>query len=99
MAISFLPSPSERMVNQFIHLQFTTAAIPVLSNRNLRECLCRYFRPTGLAFDAKGRLFMASEPTGEIFLIGQSDGSTVDSAMLEISAPRQHKLAESELPL
>jgi hypothetical protein len=41
------------------------------------------FRPTGLAFDSKGRLFMASEKTGEIWVIGRADGSSVDSVTLE----------------
>jgi sugar lactone lactonase YvrE len=48
-----------------------------------RSCI----RPTGLAFDAKGRLYMAAEVTGEIFVIERNDGRSVDSVTLESSPP------------
>jgi len=41
------------------------------------------FRPTGLAFDAKGRLYMASDATGEIWVIGRDDDKSLDSLTLE----------------
>jgi hypothetical protein len=41
------------------------------------------FRPTGIAFDSKGRLYMASDATGEIWLITRTDGKSVDSSTVE----------------
>jgi hypothetical protein len=41
------------------------------------------FRPSAIAFDPRGNLYMASEVSGEIYMIGREDGSTVDSVTLE----------------
>jgi hypothetical protein len=46
-----------------------TAAIPVMENSNTRSCPNSCFRPVGLAFDSKGRLFMSSDSSGEIYVI------------------------------
>lgn len=44
------------------------------------ECL----RPAGIAFDSKGRLFMANDRApGEIFVIVRNDGKSVDSSTAE----------------
>jgi hypothetical protein len=66
-----------------------TAAIPILSMENLRSCgkgsvgnIC--FRPAGIAFDSKGRLFMASDATGEIYVITRTDGAPVDSVGVDV---------------
>ncbi|KAF2681598.1 soluble quino protein glucose dehydrogenase [Lentithecium fluviatile CBS 122367] len=48
----------------------TTAAINVMSNPNNGNCPSRCFRPADLAFDAKGRLFMTSDNTNEVWVIG-----------------------------
>jgi glucose/arabinose dehydrogenase len=48
----------------------TTAAINVMSNPNNGNCPSRCFRPVGLAFDSKGRLFMSSDSTNEVWIIG-----------------------------
>ena len=37
------------------------------------------FRPVGVAFDAKGRLYMSSDSTGEIYVIEREDGGSVDA--------------------
>ncbi|CZT50154.1 related to L-sorbosone dehydrogenase [Rhynchosporium secalis] len=47
----------------------TTAAFNILYNPNNANCPSRCFRPTTLAFDAKDRLFMTSDSTGEIYVI------------------------------
>ena len=68
----------------------TTAAIPILSIADTSACKSWFpgpacsFRPTGLAFDSHGNLFMASEASGEIYVIGREDGASVDSVTLEI---------------
>ncbi|RYP03100.1 hypothetical protein DL764_005383 [Monosporascus ibericus] len=41
----------------------------IMQNRNDSQCPRNCFRPTGLAFDSKGRLFMTSDATGELFVI------------------------------
>jgi hypothetical protein len=60
-----------------------TAAKAIVKNVNNGRCPNGCFRPTGLAFDAKGRLYMASDTTGEIFLIGRKDGKATDAVSLE----------------
>jgi hypothetical protein len=51
----------------------------------MRTCgiLSKCFRPTGIAFDSKGRLFMASDSSGEIYVITRTDGRSVDSLTAE----------------
>lgn len=57
----------------------TTAAIDIVSNPDLSKCPDNCFRPAGLAWDSKGRLFMSSDSTGEIYVITKQDGSGVNS--------------------
>ncbi|KAF2793095.1 soluble quino protein glucose/sorbosone dehydrogenase [Melanomma pulvis-pyrius CBS 109.77] len=47
-----------------------TAAINVMSNPTNGNCPSRCFRPVDLAFDAKGRLFMTSDSSNEVWVIG-----------------------------
>ncbi|KAG9234928.1 hypothetical protein BJ875DRAFT_289184 [Amylocarpus encephaloides] len=47
----------------------TQAGVHVMSNSNMGGCPYNCFRPSGLAFDNKDRLFMSSDSTGEIFII------------------------------
>jgi hypothetical protein len=49
----------------------TTAAIDIFSNVDNKACPDNCFRPTGLAFDSQGRLFMSSDATGEIYVIAR----------------------------
>lgn len=58
----------------------TTAAIDIITNPDLSRCPRNCLRPVGLAFDSKGRLFMTSDSTGEIFVITRGDGRSVDEA-------------------
>lgn len=54
-----------------------TAITDIMSNPDVTKCgqIVPYvwnkdcFRPAGLAFDKKGRLFMSSDETGEIWVI------------------------------
>jgi len=54
-----------------------TAAVDVVSNANLSACPDACFRPVGLAWDTKGRLYMSSDTTGEVFVVTHEDGSGV----------------------
>jgi hypothetical protein len=72
-----------------------TAAIPILTRKDMTSCgrpsvgkVC--FRPTGLTFDSKGRLLMASDATGEIWVITRTDGKSVDSSSVEELEALQH---------
>jgi hypothetical protein len=46
-----------------------TAEIPVMENSNTGACPNSCFRPVGLDFDKKGRLYMSSDSSGEIYVI------------------------------
>lgn len=48
----------------------TTATTSVMANSNNSACPNSCFRPVGLTWDSKGRLFMSSDTSGEIYLIG-----------------------------
>ncbi|KAH8686163.1 soluble quino protein glucose/sorbosone dehydrogenase [Tricladium varicosporioides] len=48
----------------------TSAAINIMQNGAMGSCPNSCFRPTGLAWDSKDRLFMSSDTTNEIFIIG-----------------------------
>jgi glucose/arabinose dehydrogenase len=71
-------SPSKGMPTE--PADSTKAVIPIMSNVDNSKCPDGCFRPVGLAFDSKGRLFMSSDSTGEIYLITKTDGSSVQSA-------------------
>ena len=57
----------------------TTAAIDIFANVDTNACPDHCFRPTGLAFDSQGRLFMSSDATGEIYVISRSPTTSNDS--------------------
>ncbi|GMK57986.1 hypothetical protein CspeluHIS016_0500180 [Cutaneotrichosporon spelunceum] len=63
------------------------AAVPVLSNKDLSKCPKDCFRPVGLAWDTQERLFVASDTTGEIYVLANDGGgnsggnSTEDSGV------------------
>ena len=50
-------------------LSSKSAAITVMENPNTGSCPRGCFRPVGLEFDSKKRLFVSSDSTGEIFVI------------------------------
>jgi hypothetical protein len=56
----------------------TNSWTPILSNANVTDCPNGCFRPAGLTWDSKGRLYMTSDTTGEIYIITANDGSGVD---------------------
>lgn len=54
----------------------TTAALDIFANADNDACPDNCFRPTGLAFDTQGRLFMSSDSTGEIYVIARESTSS-----------------------
>jgi hypothetical protein len=53
-----------------------TAATDIFSNANLSNCPDACFRPVGLALDSKGRIFVSSDATGEIYVLVKTSTST-----------------------
>jgi len=64
-----------------------TSFVPVLSNVNNSRCPGNCFRPVGMAFDKQGRMFMASDASGEIYVIMQEKGAVGRGMLL----PRQEQ--------
>ncbi|KAF2667815.1 soluble quino protein glucose dehydrogenase [Microthyrium microscopicum] len=56
----------------------------IMSNPDNTKCPGSCFRPVGLAFDSKGRLFMTSDATGEIYVITATNGTGVDTASIAV---------------
>ena len=57
-----------------------TAAIDIMANHDVTTCYkSDCFRPVGLAWDSKGRLFMSSDTTGEIYAIMRKNGEPTSS--------------------
>ncbi|KAF1814325.1 soluble quino protein glucose dehydrogenase [Eremomyces bilateralis CBS 781.70] len=54
-----------------------TAAIDIMANSAMDQCPNGCFRPVGLAFDPKGRLFVSSDSTGDIIVVTRRDGAPV----------------------
>jgi len=53
----------------------TEAILPVFTNEDNSNCPDGCFRPVGLAWDSKGRLFVSADASGEIYVITREDGS------------------------
>ncbi|RBA09083.1 hypothetical protein FPRO05_07363 [Fusarium proliferatum] len=53
----------------------TNATTPIIYNKDLTKCPDDCFRPVGLAWDSKGRLWFSSDKTGEIFVLNHKSGS------------------------
>lgn len=57
-----------------------TALTYIAQSKNLQKCRkTNCWAPVGLAWDSKGRLFMSTDYTGEIYVILRSDGSGPNS--------------------
>lgn len=52
-----------------------TATTDILANADNSVCPQNCFRPVGIAFDSKGRLFVSSDATGEIYAIEKDSTS------------------------
>jgi hypothetical protein len=57
----------------------------IMRNADNTQCPQNCFRPVGLAFDSKGRLFMSSDKTGEIYMVTSEDGGSIDSKTLNVT--------------
>ncbi|RMZ88932.1 hypothetical protein DV736_g3851, partial [Chaetothyriales sp. CBS 134916] len=57
-----------------------TAVNDVFANQDESRCPHHCFRPVGMALDHKGRIFMSSDTSGEIYLISARSGSSPNAA-------------------
>ena len=58
----------------------TTAVTYIAQSKSVTTCSSsKCWRPVGLAWDSKGRLFMSSDATGEIYAIEKTDGSGINN--------------------
>lgn len=52
-----------------------TAEVDIMTNPDNSKCPDQCFRPVGLALDSKGRVFMSSDSTGEIYVLAKTGAS------------------------
>lgn len=58
----------------------TTALSDIMTNPDHKVCPDKCFRPVGLAWDTKGRLWMSSDTTGELFVLQRSTATPTATA-------------------
>lgn len=74
-----------------------TAAQDIFSNPDTTVCPGSCFRPVGLALDGKGRLFVSSDSSGELYvLVKTGEGSESESPTSTGSAPAATSSKESK---
>ncbi|EXJ59306.1 uncharacterized protein A1O5_12187 [Cladophialophora psammophila CBS 110553] len=61
-------------------LQSKTAARDIFANADNSECPDDCFRPVGMAIDDRGRIFVSSDASGEIYLISKVSGGNGSSS-------------------
>ncbi|OAP55167.1 hypothetical protein AYL99_10867 [Fonsecaea erecta] len=61
-------------------LQSTTAARDIFANADNSKCPDDCFRPVGMAIDDRGRIFVSSDASGEVYLVSKvSEGNATPS--------------------
>jgi glucose/arabinose dehydrogenase len=87
-----------------------TAATDVFGNEDDSVCPGDCFRPVAMAIDSKGRIFLSSDATGEIYLVtrdeaavgtptGQNNGSTTASPSASATSSSARNLSSSSFIL
>ncbi|KAG9552117.1 soluble quino protein glucose dehydrogenase, partial [Aureobasidium melanogenum] len=67
-----------------------TAAVDIFGNANNSVCPNDCFRPVAMALDSRGRIFLSSDATGEIYLVTRDEsaaGTPTTSASSSTSSP------------
>jgi glucose/arabinose dehydrogenase len=64
-----------------------TALTDIFTNANASECSNLCLRPVGLAMDNKGRIFMSSDASGEIWVLVKSDPASSSGSSTSTSSP------------
>lgn len=69
----------------------TTALTDIMTNADNSKCPDDCFRPVGLALDSKGRLFMSSDATGEIYVLAKTSNPTASESSTASPSPTAKK--------
>ncbi|KAL9614853.1 MAG: hypothetical protein Q9167_000686 [Letrouitia subvulpina] len=72
-----------------------TSITDIFQNVDNSKCPQNCFRPVGIAFDNRGRLFMSSDASGEIYVITRDMKSEEVSATTTSSSPSSTEASES----
>lgn len=54
----------------------TNSLIDIMTNGDASKCPSSCFRPVGLAMDSKGRIFVSSDATGEIWVLAKTNSTS-----------------------
>lgn len=57
-----------------------TSLTDIMTNADNSKCPGSCFRPVGLALDSKGRVFMSSDSTGEIYVLAKTAASATTTS-------------------
>jgi hypothetical protein len=71
-----------------------TSLTDIMTNANLSACPNSCFRPVGLALDSKGRFFLSSDATGEIYVLAKTGASATGTATTTSANPTATKKSE-----
>ena len=71
-----------------------TAIIDIFGNADNSVCPSKCFRPVGMAFDGKGRLFVSSDATGEIYVVEKVSTSSAATGSASSHQPTSTSSAE-----
>jgi len=71
----------------------TAALTDILSNADNSQCPNSCFRPVGLVQDGKGRIFMTSDATGEIYVLMKSAASNTSTSGTAAGTPTSRPTA------
>jgi hypothetical protein len=81
--------------NPVANSENNTAAIEVINNADNSACPENCFRPVGMAFDKKGRLFFSSDATGEIYVVIRNQELSSTDGSATANSPSTPGLASS----
>lgn len=71
----------------------TTSLTDIMANANNSNCPDSCFRPVGLALDSKGRVFMSSDSTGEIYVLAKTGASATTTSAGASPSPTKNAAA------
>jgi len=73
-----------------------TAAVDIFANEDLSKCPRNCMRPVGMVIDPQGRIFVASDASGEIYLVTRTDRSGTPAGSPTSSATATSNAAQRD---
>ncbi|KUJ20631.1 soluble quino protein glucose dehydrogenase [Mollisia scopiformis] len=67
----------------------TNSTVDIFANKDNSQCPDGCFRPVGLAVDGKGRLWVSSDATGELYVLARTSTATATSSGASPSATKK----------